>query len=420
MRRWLGLALLSGCMGNSLPLGWSDDWLQFRGPTGQGILESANLPLRWSENENVVWYTPIPGLGWSSPVIQNDRIYLTTAVGDDRAPRSLRAVSLDAKSGAILWDREVFLQSPKSPAIHQKNSHASPTPILEGNSLFVSFGHEGAACLDLDGNLQWTNRDFAYEPTHGNGSSPILVDGRLILTCDGSENPMTLALDAATGKAIWQTPRGKETDRKFSFCTPTLIETSSGPQIISAGSDLVQALDPATGKVRWSLSYSGFSLTTRPLYVDGKVLVATGFMRPSLLAIDPNGTGDVTQTHLRWEHKGSVPNTPSLITYRDQVVMVSDNGIASGVRITDGKEIWKKRLGGNYSASPMRVGDRVYFQSEEGDTIIMQWDAGEEQPHEIGRNSLPGRTFASYAVNGNDLLIRNELGLYRIGNGDVK
>jgi outer membrane protein assembly factor BamB len=243
------------------------------------------------------------------------------------------------------------------------------------------------------------------------------VGDLLILTCDGSKDPYTLALDIQTGKEVWRRPRDVSTDRPFSFATPQAIVVDGKTQIISPGSDIVQSLDPATGQVNWFVKYSGFSLIVRPLYHQGLVILSTGYMTPKLLAIDPRGNGDVTDTHVRWTVPSAVPNTPSPVPVADQIVMVSDGGVATGVSTKDGKKIWQKRLGGNYSASPLAVGNRIYFQSESGEAIVMEIDpnSSESAPVEIARSSLPGRVFASYAVHQEDFIIRTEDGLYRIG-----
>jgi outer membrane protein assembly factor BamB len=252
---------------------------------------------------------------------------------------------------------------------------------------------------------------------HGNGGSPIVVGDHLILTCDGSNDPYTLALDIQTGKEVWRTPRDVSTDRPFSFATPQAIEVDGKIQVISPGSDIVQSLDPTTGKVIWWVKYSGFSLIVRPLYHQGLVILSTGYMTPKLLAIDPRGNGDVTDTHVRWTVPSAVPNTPSPVPVGDQIVMVSDGGVATGISILDGKKVWQKRLGGNYSASPLAIGNRVYFQSESGEAIVMDINSKSDEsgPVEIARSSLPGRVFASYAVHENDFIIRTEDGLYRVG-----
>jgi outer membrane protein assembly factor BamB len=363
-------------------------------------------------------------------VVVGNSIYVTSArqgtAGSDAkllaeslsGPQSLYFSCYNASNGLLIFDQKIFDQPTDAPSIHKKNSHASPTvlahkdPTTNATLLFVHFGHQGTACLALDGKVLWTDREHSYNPVHGNGGSPIVVGDLLILTCDGSEKPYTLALDVRTGKEVWRTHRDIATDRTFSFATPLAITVDGQVQVISPGSDIVQSLDPKTGNVLWSVRYSGFSLIVRPVYHQGLVLISTGYMSPKLLAIDPTGTGDVTDTHVRWSVPTAVPNTPCPVPVGDQLVMVSDGGVATGISVSDGTKVWQKRLGGNYSASLIALGNRVYFQSEAGEAIVMEIG---QTPTEIGRCSLPGRVFASYAVDQDDLIIRTEDGLYRIG-----
>jgi outer membrane protein assembly factor BamB len=397
------------------------DWPEFRGPNQNGQSPVRDLPVRWSETENIRWFSKTVGLGWSSPVVVGDRIYFTSAVNSqsdatessDLAGRQkLQLVCLNSTDGKELFSKTIFEQQEDAPKIHNKNSHASPTPVVDRDRIYVHFGHQGTACTDLNGNKLWENRDHAFPPTHGNGGSPILADGRLILTCDGGSSPYTLALDSKTGTEVWKTPRSVPADKPFSFCTPQLIEVNGQKQIISPGSNVVQAISPVDGKVIWYVAYDGFSVVPRPLFHQGLVLVCTGFGKTKLLAIDPTGSGDVTQSHVKWAFGTSVPQTPSIVCVGDQVIMTNDSGIATGVSIRDGSELWKRRLGGNYSSSPLVSGDKVYFQSEQGEAIVFQ--LGDEL-QEIGRNQLPGRIFASYSIVDRDLIVRAEQGVYRIG-----
>lgn len=398
------------------------DWPEFRGPLQNGMVANPELPIAWSaepgQEKNIVWFAPVRGLGWSSPVIVGDRIYLTSACNNDSTDtnsdgaQSLVLLCIDSKSGKTQFERTIFEQDAKAPSIHKKNSHASPTPVAQGDRLFLHFGHQGTACTDLNGTVIWKNRDYSYAPVHGNGGSPILVGKFLVFTCDGADASYTVALDQITGREIWRTPRGIQCERPFSFATPQHIEVDGRSQIISPGSDIVQSLDPDTGNVLWSVRYEGFSLIPRPLFHRGLVYLSTGYMAPKLLAIDPTGTGDVTDSHVRWTLSGGIPNTPSFAPVGEQLVMVSDGGIATGVRAVDGKKLWQKRIRGNYSASPTINGNLVFFQSEGGEAVVMRID---EQPEELSRNQLPGRAFASYATIDNDWVIRTEGGLYRIG-----
>ena len=239
----LALVLTVALISCLAPLAKADDWPEFRGPTGQGLVGKGSLPTTWSKDKNVVWKQEIPGKGWSSPVVAGGRVYLTTAVPQENGDQSLRALCLNAAKGDILWEKEIFRQKGKqAPRIHGKNSHASPTPLVRDGKLFVHFGHQGTACLDLDGKILWRNTTLRYSPVHGNGGSPILVDDMLVFSCDGGDKRFVAALNVADGKVRWKTPRNVEASRKFSFSTPLLIDVEGRKQIISPGSNVVCAL----------------------------------------------------------------------------------------------------------------------------------------------------------------------------------
>lgn len=390
------------------------DWPQFLGPNYRSEAHpEIDLPREWSESTNVAWRTDIPGLGWSTPVIVGDAIYLTTAVERPDSGFDLQLVNIDAGGGKIRWRKTVFAEPADAPDIHKKNSHASPTPVVEGDRIYTHFGHQGTACLDRHtGEMIWSNREHTFNPVHGNGGSPLLVDGLLVFTCDGSESPYTVALDAASGRDVWRVDRGVTADRPFSFCTPIALEVDGQTQIVSTGSNIVQAIDTA-GNVVWSVRFEGFSVTPRPLYVEGLVILSTGFMTPQMLAIDPSGQGDVTDTHVRWRSDAKAPNTPSPVVIGGVLLIVSDSGIASGLDVQTGETLWRQRLGGNYSATPLVRGDMAYLLSEEGVCQIAR--VSRDGIEVLGKNQLPGRTFASPTPLGNRLLIRNEQTLFAIG-----
>jgi outer membrane protein assembly factor BamB len=391
----------------------ADNWPEFRGPTGQGVCKGT-LPLEWGPGRNVAWKQAVPGRGWSSPVVWGERVYLTTAVPVDGAPGelSLDALALDARSGKPLWQTAVFRQPATAPRIQAKNSHASPTPIVDGRHLYVHFGHQGTACLDLDGKVRWRNTELKYPPVHGNGGSPILAGELLVFSCDGGSDPFVAALERGTGKVRWKVPRGIDAFKSFSFSTPLLIEVNGAKQIVSPGSDAVMAYEPATGKEIWRVGYpGGYSVIPRPVHGHGLVFVCTGYESPRLLAIRPDGRGDVTATHVAWRARQGVPHTPSLLLDGDELYMVSDAGFASCLDARTGREHWRKRLPGAYSASPLLAGGRVYFQNEAGTGVVVR--AGKEYK-ELARNALDERTLASYAAADGALFIRTDRHLYRI------
>jgi outer membrane protein assembly factor BamB len=304
------------------------DWPQFRGPAGQGIAEerAAALPLTWSESENVRWKVPVEGLAWSSPSIVGGRVYLTTATAGELpeavtevppaeadpakpgeppkppvAPQTLSALCLDADTGAELWRVELFEQSAGAD-IHDKNSHASPTPIVDDGKVYVHFGPHGTACLTTDGDVIWRNDELRYGPRHGTGSSPALAGDVLIVPCDGIDLQYVVGLEASSGVVRWKVERNANPRHGFSFCTPLVIEAAGRTQAICPGSSAVVSYDPATGTELWRAKYgSGYSVVPRPVFAHGLVYVCTGFGTSKLMAIDPAGSGDVTDTHVRWE-----------------------------------------------------------------------------------------------------------------------
>lgn len=406
----LGAALyLSGAA-----MAWSaEEWPQFRGPTGQGHAAATGLPVEWGPQTNVAWRQEIPGSGWSSPVVSGGKIFVTSAIpAEDREQvLFLSALCVDAADGAILWRSDVFEQDlTSSPNIHGKNSHASPTPIVSGGRLYVHFGHQGTACLDSQGKVLWRNREVQYAPVHGNGGSPVLVDGKLIFSCDGASDPFVVALDARDGHVVWRTQRDTQAARMFSFSTPLVIEVDGARQVVSPGSDVVCAYDPADGREIWRVRYSGYSVIPRPVYAGGLVLVCTGYDSPGLLAIRPDGKGDVTDTHVAWSFKRGVPHCPSLLAVGQELYMVSDRGAATCLDLASGEVHWQQRVGGNFSASPLYAQGRIYLQSEDGEGIVL---AAGRKFEVLQRNPLGERTLASYAVADGALLVRSEKHLYR-------
>lgn len=391
------------------------EWTQFRGPQGNGHATATGVPVQWSDTLNVRWKEALPGEGWSSPVVSEGTIFLTAAVpaGGASSDYSLRLLSFNAQTGKQIGSVEIFHQDgATAPKIHQKNSHASPTPIIEGDRVYVHFGHQGTACVGRNGKVLWRTRELAYAPVHGNGGTPIVVDDLLIFSCDGGQDPFVAAIEKETGEVVWKTNRQSDVSRKFSFTTPILIEVEGERQVISPGSGEVSALEPQTGEELWRVDYGdGYSVIPKPVFANGLVFVCTGYGRPKLLAIRPDGRGDVTDTHVVWETDRQVPHTPSVLVVGDELYMVADRGVASCLDTRTGKQHWEERLGGNYSASPLYVDGRIYFQSEQGDTTVIA--AGKEFQI-LASNSLGERTLASIGIVDNSLLIRSEQHLYRI------
>ncbi|MEN9676009.1 MAG: hypothetical protein RIS76_1905 [Verrucomicrobiota bacterium] len=409
------LLRLAALLASASGLTAATDWPEFRGPTGQGLAGNLQLPLHWSATSNVVWSVAIPGAGWSSPALADGRIYVTTAVpADEGGGRSLRALCVDAESGRILWDREVFPPTTSGPGIHGKNSHASPTPLVRDGRIYVHFGHMGTAALDRDGTVLWRQNSLKYPPVHGNGGSPIWAAGSLVFSADGGSDPFVVALDPKTGDVRWKTPRVTPAQRKFSFSTPLLITNAGRQEIVSPGSGAVCAYDPQDGRELWRVRYGeGYSVIPRPVIGHGLIFVGSGYDRPIVYAIRTDAAaGDVTDSAIAWSAPRGAPNTPSMILSGDELYYVSDAGVASCVEARTGKVYWSERLGGGFSASPILADGRLYFQNEEGVGFVVE--AGREF-RLLARNELGERSLATPAVTEGTLFIRTEGHLYRIG-----
>ena len=386
----------------------AEDWPQFRGPTGEGHSTETGLPLDWSETRNVKWKVPVPGSGWSSPVVSGGRVWLTSAVRD-RNTASLRAIAFDVETGREVVNVEVFRLS-SAVVLNVKNSFASPTPVVEGDRVYVHFGKDGTAAISTSGQIVWKTQ-LAYESQHGNGGSPTLYKDLLIVSCDGHTDAFVVALDKRTGKTRWKTQRREPYDQAYT--TPLVIRVGNQDQVMSIGAYRAAAYDPESGREIWRVSYGdGFSNVPRPVYGHGLVFIATGFQEPSLLAVRVDGKGDVTKTHVAWSLRRGVPYTPSPILIGDELYMVSDIGVATCLDAKTGMVLWQQRLSGNYSASPILADGRIYFQSEEGMTTVL---APGKEFRRLASSALDGSTLASIAVSNGSFFIRSDTHLYRIG-----
>ena len=393
----------------------AEDWPQFRGPTGQGHSTETGLPVEWSEARNVAWKVPVPGTGWSSPVVADGAVWLTTAIeipGRNRSARSLRLIAFDAASGRERLNVEVFaVNSPE--ALHQKNSHASPTPIVTGDRVYVHFGAEGTAAFSTKGEVLWKTR-LRYQSQHGNGGSPVLYRDLLIINCDGNGgagDAYVVALDVNTGRQRWKTTRREPADQ--AYATPLVISVNGVDQLVSPGAYRAAAYNPLNGDEIWRVAYDdGFSNVPRPVFGHGLVYIATGFNQPTLIAVRADGRGDVTRSHLAWTLTRGAPFTPSPLLVGDDLYVVNDSGILTLVEARTGKPIWQQRLGGNYSASPVFADGRVYFQSEEGVTTVI---APGREFKRLATNTLDGGMLATMAVASGSIFIRTDSRLYRIG-----
>lgn len=391
-----------------------ENWPQFRGPEGKGQSTATSLPTTWSETENIKWKTPIHGRGWSSPVIWGEQIWMTTASEDGKQQF---AVCVDKQSGQIVHDIKLWEVEKPSPLGNSLNGYASPSPVIEEGRVYITFGSYGTACLDTaTGKVLWQRRDLPCEHFRGPGSSPILFENLFILNYDGFDFQYVVALNKETGETVWKADRNVEYgtdngDVMKAFSTPIVIEAAGKLQLISPTSKAAIAYDPRTGDEIWRVRYSSFSVAAMPIFAHGLIYINTGFGKADLLAVKPDGEGDVTDTHVEWTAKKSIGSKPSQVLIDDLIFNVHDTGIANCLDAHTGDELWTQRLGGEFSASPIYGDGKVYFLGQDGNVTVVK--AGRDY-EELAKNKLDDGFMATPAVTGKALILRTRSALYRV------
>ena len=395
-----------------------EDWPGFRGPTGQGISTEKGLPTKWSLSENIAWSAPIPGEGWSSPIVWGERVFVTTAADDGE---SCRVIALARADGKLLWNVEVCRQQKLRK--EGRNSYATPTPVTDGQHVYAVFNDGSIAALTVDGKLAWVNRDVKYYSQHGLGGSPILYKNSLIMSFDGSsdgankrvgwqipwEQSFLLALDKQTGKEQWCAKRGLS---RIAHTTPTVVNLHGNDELISSAGDVIQGFDPDTGKRRWSVRAEGEGVVPSPVIGDGLVFAASGFGNPRLRAVQLRENGDKNTRPVAWELKRNVPMMPTAVYVKPYLFLVSEKGVAMCLEAATGQVKWEERIGNSFLASPVYADGHIYFLSEDGQTTVVE-AKGEFVP--VARNDLKGPCQASMAVSRGQLFIKTRDRLYCIG-----
>lgn len=388
----------------------AENWPAFRGPTGDGQAMAKDLPVRWSETDNVRWKTAIHDKGWSSPVIWGDQIWLTTAREDGK---ELFAICVDRKTGAIRHDIKVF--DVEKPAFcHPFNSYASSTPVIEEGRVYVHYGSNGTACFDTaTGKKLWERRDFPCDHFRGAGSSPILHGRLLILIFDGVDVQYVVALDKQTGQTVWKKDRAiafldvKDADHHKGYATPAILDLAGKAQLVCPAPESIMAYDPATGEELWRVRHEGMNSACRPVLRHGLIYVTVGY-KPELLAIQPGGRGDITKD-IKWRANRGVPQRPSVVLDGDLLFMVSDAGIASCLEAKTGKPVWQERLGGDYSSSLLLADGHIYAADQKGTVHVIE---PARQFKVLAANRLPDGCMASPAAIGKSLFLRTKTHLY--------
>jgi outer membrane protein assembly factor BamB len=405
-----------------------ESWPQFRGPGGDGMSNATDLPLSWSQTQNITWKVAVPGRGRSSPVALDDRIWMTTAIEqgvkrtqigpDDMQVAdhvSLGAVCLRRADGRCLWHVPLFDVDKPDP-VHWLNSWATPTPVIEAGRLYCDFGTFGTACLDAQAGRTVWKRHLPLDHQNGPGSSPTLYHDALILVRDGRDAQYVTALEKKTGKTIWKTNRpplsGNRTDMLKSYSTPLLIGEGGSLQMVIPGAQWFASYEPISGKEIWRVRHgNGFSIVPRPVFGHGLAYVCTGYFVPQLWAIRVDGHGDVTGTHVAWKATRQVSTLSSPILVGDELYWISDAGIACCADARTGMIHWHERLGGRCLASPIYAAGRLYFFNEDGKTTVLK--AG-KQFARLAANQLEGPLIATPAILGQSIFVRTDAHLFCI------
>ena len=418
------------------------NWNQFRGPEGDGRASHAKLPLEFGETNHVKWKTAIHDEGWSSPVTWGGAVWVTTARKDGS---ELFAVCLDLLTGKVIHDLKVFHVSSPQVAYAGYNTHATPTPIIEEGRIYLHFGAYGTACLDTrSGDKLWERRDLKCDHRVRPASSPILDGDRLFLVYDGIDAQFIAALNKTTGATLWLRERRsgvdfeatlkakgitdvravakkKPHDNRKAYATPSIIEHQGRKQLISPAAEVTFSYDPATGEELWRVRHEGWGWNSacRPIFKNGLVYVTTGVAK-QLLAVRPDGTGDVTDTHIAWKAQRSVPSISSPIIANGLLFMVSDSGgIVSCLDAATGLPIWKERLrhGRNHWASPVYAGGKIYFFSKEGDVTEV---APTRDFQVLANHKFNAGFLAGPAILHDGLLLRSKAHLYYVSETEAE
>jgi hypothetical protein len=390
----------------------AENWPQWRGPHLNGHSSETNLPTTWSPTENILWKTPIPGTGHSSPIVFNDRVFVTTAIEKEQLRQLL---CLDRDSGKILWQRDV-LKAPLERK-HTLNNFASSTPATDGRYVFCAFLEMQAvhlSCYDFDGNLIWRKSPGHFKSMHGWASAPILHNDLVILNCDQDAQACLVAYDRNTGEERWRTDRP---NRTRSYCNPLIVEAAGKTQMILTGSKSTASYNPDTGEQYWLFDGPTEQFVASPVLADGVVFITGGFPTYHYVGLDPAGSGNITKTDHVLYHEKKGAYVPSPIAVGNHVYMVSDQPRHEGelccIEAKTGKRLWTHQLGKHHRPSPVYADGLLYFLDDEGTTHVLR--ASPAAFEAVAKNELKEKCFASPAISQGRVFIRTVESLYCVG-----
>jgi outer membrane protein assembly factor BamB len=395
----------------------ADDWPGWRGADRNGVSREQNLPTRWSPTSGVKWQAPLPGSGISNPIVVGDRVICTSSDGINQ--RDLHVVCLNRATGRQRWHARLW---GTAPTLHHatKSSMASPSPVSDGQHVYAFFGSGDVFCLDMEGGLVW-QRSLAeeygpFENRFAASSSPLLFEDCLILQCDHYGPSYLLAIDKHTGANRWKVDRPEVW---LSWCSPVVTPAQAGraAELIVCGSEKMDAFDPRTGEKLWTLPGMARECIPTPIVVDG-VIYATSGPGAATYAVRSGGRGEISESHVMWQHTRGNPYVPSAIVVDGRFYVADDNGIATCLATDTGKTLWRKRFSGAFTASPVAGDGKIYFTNESGETLVLA--AGADRYEELARNMIGEPVYASPAISQGCLFLRSTEQLWCIDNADER
>ncbi|NQU84759.1 MAG: PQQ-like beta-propeller repeat protein [Mariniphaga sp.] len=399
----------------------SENWTHLRGSTFDGHAQTNVAPLHWSETENVIWKSEVKGVGWSSPVIYGNQIWVTSATRDGK---EMFAMCYDFKDGNLL--KEFTLFKPENPGrIHGTNSYASSTPCIEKGFFYAHYGTNGTACINTKTmEIVWERNDLKCDHMQGAASSPILYKNMLILHIEGTDVQYIIALNKKTGETIWKTERPEEIHNDVqstfhkAYVTPIVINIDGKDLLISNGAQACIAYDVNTGEEVWRFIYGEDSTVVMPIFYDGIIYINSGWVLSEgtpyfsrMYAVDPSLEGDITESGLIWWTEEDVPQLSTPVIVDSKIYMVEERGMASCLDAKTGNVFWKEEFEGNYNASPIFAAGNIYFNNVKGKTTIVK--PGEEL-NIVAENQIEGSVKATPAFVSGKMILRSDSHLYMV------
>jgi outer membrane protein assembly factor BamB len=398
-----------------------DNWTHFRGNKLDGISSETNVPVSWSDSLHVAWITFIHGKGWSSPVIYGNQIWITTAETDGSG---MYALCVDKTSGRIIFDKKVI--TPDSVfSKHALNSYATPTPSIEEGFVYLHFGSYGTYCLrTADASVVWKRTEFSCEHVQGPASSPVIYKDLLILHFEGTDVQYIVAVNKKNGETVWKTERPKECYDplepigKKAYITPLIIRVNGKDMLISNGAAVCIAYDPETGAEIWRIVHGEDSTIAMPFFENGMVYFYTSFVTPpdgekyaELFAVNPEGRGNIKDTHILWRCQTPILQLLTPIIKDGLIYTIDTRSNLICLDAKTGATVWSEKVKGSFNSSPVYAGGNIYFSSIKGETLVIK--AG-RNPEILAENKLKGEIWATPAITDHSIIIRTSSFLYRI------